>query len=77
MDFRASFEGDRFGDQRRSGDRPLGSEEAVFEEMGREGTRIGKFNSPEEIAGRICFLLSDACSTVTGEIFLYDGGFTL
>lgn len=55
----------------------LGSEAAVFEEMGREGTPIGKFTSPEEIAGQICFLLSDHCSTVTGEIFLNDGGFTL
>lgn len=55
----------------------LGSEEAAFEKLGREGTPLGKYTSPEEIAGQLLFLLSDACSTVTGEIFLNDGGFTL
>lgn len=55
----------------------LGSEEAAFAELGKTGTPLGKFTSPDEIAGQILFLLSDACSTVTGEIFLNDGGFTL
>lgn len=55
----------------------LGSEEAAFEKLGREGTPLGKYTSPDEIAGQLLFLLSDSCSTVTGEIFLNDGGFTL
>lgn len=55
----------------------LGSEPAAFDEMARAGTPLGKFSSAEEIAAQILFLLSDACSTVTGEIFLNDGGFTL
>ncbi|MET0657438.1 MAG: SDR family oxidoreductase [Steroidobacteraceae bacterium] len=55
----------------------VGSEQAAFDEMARAGTPLGKYTSADEIAGQILFLLSDACSTVTGEIFLNDGGFTL
>jgi NAD(P)-dependent dehydrogenase (short-subunit alcohol dehydrogenase family) len=55
----------------------LGSEHAAFDEMARAGTPLGKYTTADEIAGQILFLLSNACSTVTGEIFLNDGGYTL
>jgi NAD(P)-dependent dehydrogenase (short-subunit alcohol dehydrogenase family) len=55
----------------------LGSEQAAFDELGKSGTPLGKYTSAEEIAGQLLFLLSDACSTVTGTIFVNDGGFTL
>ncbi|HEY1607359.1 MAG TPA: SDR family oxidoreductase [Allosphingosinicella sp.] len=56
----------------------LGSEAAAFQAMGNAGnTPAGRFARPEEIAGQIAFLLSDACAFVTGACFVADGGYTL
>lgn len=55
----------------------LGSEEAAFEHLGKTGTPLGKYTSPEEIAGQILYLMSDLASTITGTVLLNDGGFTL
>lgn len=55
----------------------LGSEEAAFKSMGSAGTPLGRFAKPEEVAGEIAFLLSDACGFVTGTCFVADGGYSL
>jgi 2-keto-3-deoxy-L-fuconate dehydrogenase len=54
-----------------------GSEEAAFAAMGSAAAPLGRFARPEEIAGQIAFLLSDACAFVTGACFVSDGGYTL
>jgi NAD(P)-dependent dehydrogenase (short-subunit alcohol dehydrogenase family) len=56
----------------------LGSEEAAFKAMGTAGnTPLNRFAQPEEVAGQIAFLLSDACAFVTGTCFVADGGYSL
>ena len=37
---------------------------------------VGRFARPDEIAGLILFLASDASAMVTGENILIDGGYT-
>ena len=54
-----------------------GSEAAAFEELGKLTVPRGHYAKSEEIAGQIAFLLSDACSNVTGSTFVTDGGYTL
>jgi NAD(P)-dependent dehydrogenase (short-subunit alcohol dehydrogenase family) len=51
--------------------------DAAFAEMGAMATPLKRYAKPEEIAGQIAFLLSDACRTVTGTVFVSDGGYTL
>jgi len=55
----------------------MGSEEAAFAAMGSAAGVAGRFARPDEIAGQIAFLLSDACAFVTGACFVSDGGYTL
>lgn len=51
---------------------------AAFREIASHGTPLGRFNTPEEIATQIAFLLSnDACGNVTGSVFVSDGGYLL
>lgn len=40
-----------------------------------EAIPLGRFAQPEEVAGMIAYLASDASSYVTGQIFTVDGGF--
>lgn len=40
------------------------------------GIPMGRFADPEEIAGSVCFLCSDAASYVTGHVLVVDGGYT-
>jgi NAD(P)-dependent dehydrogenase (short-subunit alcohol dehydrogenase family) len=54
-----------------------GSEAGAFAAMGAAAAPVGRFARPEEIAGQIAFLLSDACAFVTGACFVSDGGYTL
>lgn len=53
-----------------------GSEAAAFKVMGASSP-IGRFATPEEVAGMIAFLLSDACGVVTGSSLVCDGGYLL
>jgi NAD(P)-dependent dehydrogenase (short-subunit alcohol dehydrogenase family) len=40
-------------------------------------TPLGRHGQPDEIAGAVVFLLSDASSFVTGETLVIDGGFSI
>lgn len=55
----------------------LGSDAAAFAEIAAGGTPLGRFATAEEIAGQICFLLSDAAATITGATLTSDGGYML
>jgi NAD(P)-dependent dehydrogenase (short-subunit alcohol dehydrogenase family) len=45
--------------------------------MAAMATPLNRYAKPEEIAAQIAFLLSDDCATVTGTVFVSDGGYTL
>jgi len=51
--------------------------EAAFAEMAAMATPLKRYAKPEEIAAQIAFLLSDECATVTGTVFVSDGGYTV
>lgn len=51
--------------------------DAAFAEMARMATPLGRYAKPEEIAGQIAFLLSDAAVSITGATLVVDGGYTL
>ncbi len=36
---------------------------------------LGRVGSPEDVAGAVCFLVSDAAAYVTGQVLAVDGGF--
>lgn len=54
-----------------------GSEAAAFADMAGMATPLGYYAKPDEIAGQIAFLLSDAARSVTGAVLVADGGYTL
>jgi NAD(P)-dependent dehydrogenase (short-subunit alcohol dehydrogenase family) len=54
-----------------------GGEEHAYKALASEGTPLGRFAKPEEIAGQIAFLLSDAAEFVTGSCLVSDGGYSL
>jgi 3-oxoacyl-[acyl-carrier protein] reductase len=39
-----------------------------------QNTPLGRFGSPEDVAGAVRFLCSDEASFITGEVLLVDGG---
>ena len=51
--------------------------EAAFTEMAGMATPLKRYAKPDEIAAQIAFLLSDECATVTGTVFVSDGGYTI
>lgn len=51
--------------------------DAAFAEMAAMATPLKRYAKPEEIAAQIAFLLSDECATVTGTVFVSDGGYTV
>ncbi|GAB3268498.1 glucose 1-dehydrogenase [Sinomonas notoginsengisoli] len=38
---------------------------------------VGRFGEPQDIAGAVCFLLSDAAGLITGHTLTVDGGYTI
>ena len=57
--------------------RETGSEAEAFARMAGAATPLGRYARPEEIAGQILFLLSDAAATITGTTLTSDGGYSL
>lgn len=51
--------------------------EAAFAELAAMATPLKRYSKPQEIAAQIAFLLSDECSSVTGTVFMSDGGYTI
>ena len=51
--------------------------ETAFLERLRERTCLHRIGKPEELAGAILFLASDASSYVTGQALVVDGGWTV
>jgi 3-oxoacyl-[acyl-carrier protein] reductase len=45
-----------------------------LKELMLQNTPLGRFGSPEDVAGAIRFLCSDEASFITGEVLLVDGG---
>jgi NAD(P)-dependent dehydrogenase (short-subunit alcohol dehydrogenase family) len=54
----------------------LGGQDEEFKRKFSERVPLGRLASPEELAGPLVFLASDASSYVTGHDLLVDGGFT-
>ena len=42
-----------------------------------ESIPLGRFGAPEEVAGLVCFLASDAGAYITGQTFTVDGGMVM
>ena len=40
-------------------------------------TPLKRYATAEEIAAQVAFLLSDDCASVTGAVFVSDGGYTI
>jgi NAD(P)-dependent dehydrogenase (short-subunit alcohol dehydrogenase family) len=51
--------------------------DAAYAEIAAEGTPLGRFAKPDEIATQIAFLLSHNSATVTGSVLVSDGGYLL
>ena len=50
---------------------------AAFAEMAAMATPLGRYAKADEIAEQIAFLLSDQAATITGNVLISDGGYTL
>jgi 3-oxoacyl-[acyl-carrier protein] reductase len=45
-----------------------------MKELMLANTPLGRFGEPEDVAGAVRFLCSDAAAFITGEVLLVDGG---
>lgn len=52
----------------------VGSTREEIEETIKSQIPLGRYGTPEEFAKVVAFLVSDACSYMTGNAFLVDGG---
>ena len=55
----------------------FGSRAATMDSMAKDSVPMGRFQSADEIAAQIGFLLSGASGTITGTVLVSDGGYTL
>ena len=51
-------------------------EDPEFNQMVTDKTPVGRWGTPEEIAGAAVYLASDEASYVNGQTLLVDGGMT-
>ena len=58
-------------------DAELGGETDVIDRLADQAVLLRRAGTPEEVAGLIAFLASPACSYMTGETVLLDGGYSL
>ncbi|MGB3795799.1 MAG: SDR family oxidoreductase [Alteraurantiacibacter sp.] len=54
-----------------------GSRQAAIAEMAQGMTPMGRFETAEEIATQVLFLLSEVSGTITGTTLVSDGGYSL
>jgi len=54
-----------------------GDRAGALSEMAQAMTPMGRFESAEEIAAQVLFLLSEASGTITGTALVTDGGYSL
>lgn len=54
-----------------------GDRQGALASMAQMNTPIGRFESADEIAAQILFLLSDLSGTITGTTLVTDGGYSL
>lgn len=52
----------------------MGGRDAVFQSMAKDSVPFGRFETADEIAAQIGFLLSDDAGTITGTVLSSDGG---
>jgi NAD(P)-dependent dehydrogenase (short-subunit alcohol dehydrogenase family) len=50
---------------------------SLREDWMMERVPMGRLAKPEEIAGVVCFLASDAAAYITGQVITADGGWTV
>lgn len=55
----------------------FGSRAATIESMAQDSIPMGRFETADEIAAQIGFLLSGDSGTITGTVLVSDGGYTL
>jgi NAD(P)-dependent dehydrogenase (short-subunit alcohol dehydrogenase family) len=58
-------------------DTPLNHLKAHMHDEWKQGTILGRFAAPEEVAAAVVFLLSDESSYFLGAELLMDGGSSL
>ena len=54
--------------------------DAIPEEIQKKNIEkipFGRYGTPEEVASVVCMLASDACSYITGQVLVIDGGLSL
>jgi NAD(P)-dependent dehydrogenase (short-subunit alcohol dehydrogenase family) len=64
-----------FSNTEETGSNAVAADDPFLERL-RERTCLGRLGRPEELAGALLFLASDASSYVTGHALIVDGGWT-